>query len=237
MEQLIFFGVIILFTILESSARTKRAKRRAEEQAGAEDHPPLQAEWEEQAFDARFSTYDAEPADEDDGIPGEPLPRYTRPYESHDESDEYAAAEQETSQGVAPPRGLFAELAGLAARLEEASRQASQQSSRIPVAGGEPPPAEPSRAVVPRPESGFGPAEVRPEHMVHSAHADYGTDPSERAPSEQDGLDPLARHLSADARAVREQLRSHSAHALRQAVVLQEVLGPPAALRGDRLEN
>lgn len=236
MEQLIFFGVIILFTILESSARKKRAQRRAEEQAGAEDHPPLQAEWEEQASDAGFSTYDAEPADEDDGISGEPLPRYERPYESHDESDEDVAAEQETSQGVAPPRGLFAELAGLAARLEEASRQASQPSSPIPVAGEEPPPAEPSRAVVP-PESGFEPAEVRPEHMIHSAHADYGTDPSERAPSKEDGLDPLAVSLSVDALAVRRQLRSHNVHALRQAIVLQEVLGPPAALRGDRFEN
>lgn len=237
MEQLIFFGVIILFTILESAARKKRAQAAAEEEAGVGEHPPLQAEWEEQALDAGFPTHDAEPSYDDDAIAGEPLPQYTGRYESHDEPDEFVAPSQEASREVAPSRGLFAELAGLAARLEEASREASQQSSRIPVAEVAPSPAEPSRAVVPQRESSFGPAEVRPEHMVHSAHADYGTDPSERAPSEQDGLDPLAEHLGVDALAVRKQLMSHSLHALRQAVVMQEVLGPPTALRGDRFEH
>ena len=68
---------------------------------------------------------------------------------------------------------------------------------------------------------------------MHLAHAGYGTDPSERAPSEQDGLDPLARTLSSDARAIRVQLLSDSASALRQAIILQEVLGPPKAMQED----
>ena len=70
-------------------------------------------------------------------------------------------------------------------------------------------------------------------HQIHRTHAEFGTAPSERAPSEQDGLDPLARSLSAEAKAVRRQLRSDSASALRQAIVLQEVLGPPQSIRED----
>tara|TARA_Y100001936_G_C15883115_1_gene563879 strand:- start:482 stop:880 length:399 start_codon:yes stop_codon:yes gene_type:complete len=70
-------------------------------------------------------------------------------------------------------------------------------------------------------------------HHIHRTHAEFGTDSSERAPSEQDGLDPFERALSAEAKAVRRQLRSDSASALRQAIVLQEVLGPPKAMQED----
>ena len=72
----------------------------------------------------------------------------------------------------------------------------------------------------------------RPEHYVHLSHAGYGTDPSSRAPSEQDGLDPLAEFLDSDGAAVRQQLFGGRA-ALRRAFVLKEVLGPPKALRED----
>jgi hypothetical protein len=74
-------------------------------------------------------------------------------------------------------------------------------------------------------------------HVVHQAHVGFGTDPSERARSAQDGLDPLARRLSADAYAVHKQLRTGGRHALRQAVILQEVLGPPVATRPDRYQE
>ena len=66
---------------------------------------------------------------------------------------------------------------------------------------------------------------------VHLTHASYGTDPSERPPSEQDGMDPLAETLSRDAAAVRSQLLSDNASALRQAIILREVLAPPVAMR------
>jgi cystathionine beta-lyase family protein involved in aluminum resistance len=69
--------------------------------------------------------------------------------------------------------------------------------------------------------------------VVHQSHAGFGTDPSSRAPSAQDHLDPLARVLGADAAAARAQLRG-GAHALRQALILNEILGPPAAERDDR---
>jgi hypothetical protein len=74
-------------------------------------------------------------------------------------------------------------------------------------------------------------------HIVHRAHKGYGTDPSSRRPSEQDGLDPLATRTSADALAVRAQLRRQGAHALRQAVIFHEILGPPVAIRPDRFEE
>ena len=79
-----------------------------------------------------------------------------------------------------------------------------------------------------------GPARPVASHRVHLAHAEYGTDPSERSRSEQDGLDPLARTLSADAKAIRGQLLSNSASALRRAIILQEVLGPPKAMREEQ---
>jgi hypothetical protein len=89
----------------------------------------------------------------------------------------------------------------------------------------------PQRATILAPEPA---TEGVSAHGVHESHVGYGTDPSARAPSAQDRLDPLARVLSADASAVRGQLRSQGAHALRQAVILHEVLGPPASEREDR---
>ena len=70
-----------------------------------------------------------------------------------------------------------------------------------------------------------------PSHVVHASHYGYGTDPSERTPSKEDGLDPLAETLSADVSAIRRQLSSMNVHSLRQAIILQEVLGPPVTMR------
>ena len=89
--------------------------------------------------------------------------------------------------------------------------------------------AQPSRSRLPVRAPRSVPA--RPEHRVHQAHAGYGTDPSERPKSFHDTLDPLAQHLSADARAVRDQLRSQNAGALRRAFILREVLGEPLGMR------
>ena len=68
---------------------------------------------------------------------------------------------------------------------------------------------------------------------MHLAHSEYGTDPSERSKSEQDGMDPLREFLSEDAKAVRAQLMSQSDSALRQAIILREVRGPPVTLRDE----
>jgi hypothetical protein len=211
MAELIFFGVIIVFTILDSVARTRKAKLAAE----AENLDPSVTRepeaWEESIHDRDVPIFDPGPdfSDEQASHVEEPPPRYgSQP----DESESVRAESEPFSRGPSSllPKDLLEELAGLVGGLEDA-----------PAAPAAPPTPEP-----------------RPEHRVHLAHADYGTDPSERAPSEQDGLDPLAEHLSADASWVRRQLRSRGIHALRQAVVMQEVLGPPAALvRTDRFER
>ena len=70
------------------------------------------------------------------------------------------------------------------------------------------------------------------EHAIHLAHAGYGTDPSERGLSEQDRLYALRERLGPDAAAARALLHGSTSN-LRQAVILHEVLGPPASLRED----
>jgi hypothetical protein len=72
-----------------------------------------------------------------------------------------------------------------------------------------------------------------PEHFIHLAHQGFGTDPSERARSVQDALHPLGERMSATAIGVRRDLRGGSAAALRQAIVLKEVLDPPVSLRDE----
>ena len=216
MEELIFFGVIIAFTILDSVARTRKAKLAAEAENLAPSVTREPEAWEESIHDRDVPIFDPGPefSDEQASHVEEPPPRYgSQP----DESESVRAESEPFSRGPSSemllPRDLLGEFAGLVGGLEDTPAK--------PVAPPPPPPP-------PTPEP-------RPEHRVHLAHADYGTDPSERAPSEQDGLDPLAEHLSADASWVRRQLRSRGIHALRQAVVMQEVLGPPAALvRTDR---
>jgi len=217
MAELIFFGVIIAFTILDSVARTRKAKMAAEAERLGPSVTQEPEAWEESIHDRDVPIFDPGPefSDEQASHVEEPPPRYgSQP----DESESARAESEPFSRGLSShlPKDLLEELAGLVGGLEDA-----------PAAPAAPPPPTPE----PRPEP-------RPEHRVHLAHADYGTDPSERAPSEQDGLDPLAEHLSADASWVRRQLRSRGIHALRQAVVMQEVLGPPAALvRTDRFER
>jgi hypothetical protein len=105
-----------------------------------------------------------------------------------------------------------------------------------------PPAPKPAPVPVPtpapaRPRAARGPTRPAEKHRVHRSHVGFGTDPSTRPPSEQDGLDPLAGHLGVDAASARRQLLSRDRHSLRQAVILQEVLGPPAALRPDPFDG
>ncbi|MCH1571407.1 MAG: hypothetical protein L7S64_08690 [Longimicrobiales bacterium] len=253
MEELIFFAVIIFFSIIESIARSRKQKKGGgtiEESPTADQDP---AEWEFEwapESPAELPTYDQDP--------------------SYDEQPSYD--DRATRSGTVPPPaprgveagkpssrtllsgGLLEELAGMAERLEGERERMEQAATRSGQKSWE----EETRAEEQRDweeqqerrqerdrvrrvgresrstrSTHRGPARPRPTHLVHSSHAEYGTDPSERSRSEQDGLDPLARTLSADAIAIRRQLTSNSASALRQAVILQEVLGPPKAMRED----
>jgi hypothetical protein len=234
METLIIFAAIIIFSIVESMARSRKAR----EDAGQE--PPLPSPEELGSLPGR----------EDDS----PTGAVARSYE-HAESLRSSSV---SSQHTMAPGELLAELTRLAGRAEESGARS------VGLPGYSPPLSKPEPEPEPEPEaeverSRNRPARRRPtarpptirtprtrtpvsvERLpgqgIHGGHAEYGTDPSERAPSEQDGLDPLAGELSRDAVTVRRQLLNRGTHALRQAVVLQEVLGPPAAIRRDRFDG
>lgn len=95
----------------------------------------------------------------------------------------------------------------------------------------------------PRPAPGQGPRRPPPkpasppasaEHPVHLTHGKMGRPMAERlTPLDRPGQGPSP---SADVLAVRKMLTGGGRSALRRAIVLEEVLGPPAALRGDPYE-
>jgi hypothetical protein len=73
-------------------------------------------------------------------------------------------------------------------------------------------------------------AVVVAEHSPHLTHPKYGKPVHDRVTGLGD--DPRARGLSADSKALRSVLRGGGA-GLRQAVLLQEILGPPVSLKDD----
>jgi len=211
MEQLIFFAVIIIFSIIESVARSR--KRRSG--GGRVELPPdweteeAPLEWrpESRSRDAAPTTYDADPSYVELEVEEARRSRGARPGAG--------------SEGMIPA-DIWEEIAGLA-------RGPASRPEPMPV----PPPLPAPRPATTPAREGWGrrAPRVGQTHRVHEAHASYGTDPSSRAPSQQDGLDPLAHSLSQDVSSVRRQLRRHGRSALRQAMILQEVLGPPASTR------
>jgi hypothetical protein len=236
MEELIFFAVIIFFSIIESIARSRK------KQSGAP-RTPEDSELEEAARDwggrtareaeARrrvrspaptyeTSTYDADRSydDVERDEAAESREAGLEPSRPYPTGARGADARSSGSEGMIPA-DIWEEIAGLAR-----GRMRQLETRPEPAAPTPPTPASPARL-------GWGKREPRvgQQHRVHLAHTGYGTDPSTRVRSEQEGLDPLARALSADAAAVRKQLRRGGRHALRQAVILQEVLGPPASMR------
>jgi len=91
-------------------------------------------------------------------------------------------------------------------------------------------PAQPPRPPKQRPPAKSASA----EHPVHRAHAKMGRPLAERrTPLDRPEEGPRP---SADVLAVREMLTGGGRSALRRAIVLEEVLGPPAAMRGDPYE-
>jgi len=219
-EEFIFFAVIIFFSIIESISRSRKARQQEQMPAPPDTEPDTESEewWRVHVPETDLPTYDADPS-YDDQVGREST---IQPYEAP------RVAEKRSML----PSDLFEELAGLAEQLEQKNEGAKtlslpRQSPPIPV-----PEPVPDRAPAPVRVGRNRVARTGP-HEIHLAHAGYGTDPSERAKSEQDGLDPLAERLSENAAAIRMQLLSHSRGALRQAVILQEVLGKPVSLRDE----
>jgi hypothetical protein len=151
------------------------------------------------------------------------------------------------------PSDLWEEIAGLArgsAGAKEAGQaQGRPRPSRAPARTSKTPPAGPPRAAKPAParkepaapSARFPvlpvPARPAPEvHPIHLTHTQYGTDPSERTRSAQDEVPAREVVVSADVRAVRAQLQGDT-HALRRAIIVHEVLSPPASLRAEPFEG
>ena len=232
MDGLVFIVVIVLFWILEGVLKKQKARQtlaqRGQHDPGLQEgdaptYPPQSTYDGAELYDDRPSdgdrpSYDDQPSyDEqpsyDDQIDDD-IPEY---------SNQYRAASQPapTPSETLIPRDVWEEIAGLVSGVQPSA----------PTAKPEPR----SESATAAPPASYQPA-PKQEHFVHRSHAGYGTDPSSRAPSEQDGLDPLAERLGADAGAVHDLFASRDPHALRKAIILQEVLGRPAAFRGDPYE-
>lgn len=252
MEQLIFVGIIVLFSILEAVARKGKERQDGgevelpEPPVGLPDPGPRRRA-------GRGSTppsYDDDPSFDDavkGRVEGEGA---SRPPRARSGSEGLIPADVwEEIQALA--RG---ELPGTEAPVPPKPRAPapSAPSPPVPAPGGErqprqaerrpqPPARRPSppvrvekptpRPTKPMPSAPPAPvAEGTPGHPVHLSHAAYGTPVRGRltaaATSRVDGP-------PAEARGARTLLAG-GPEALRQAVILQELLGPPVALRGDR---
>ena len=227
MEEVIFFAVIIAMSVIDSIVRSRKAKRAGEGAEQGADPGAAESPWD--PGEVALPTYDDDPS-YDEGRSYDDDPSYDDAVRGGVEvrSVDVPSPPAERSSTELLAGDFLERLAGLAdERLKGRMEKAQERPPAILVPRQSPPLPSPSRSrgsVVPRGE----------EHLVHLSHAGFGTDPSERARSEQDGLDPLAESLSADARAVRRQLLDHDPHSLRQALVLQEILSPPAALSNPR---
>lgn len=225
MEELIFFAMLIVFSIIESIARRRKIQKK-KEQGEVE---PEQFEWAQTPpWEAEeLPTYDQDPS-YDDRVESEPTTRAEAP------APEPTAAD------------IWEEIAGLASgakKREGPDRSGRASTVRLPKESPPLPTPEPSIPYEPTPSRVEAIRARRPsrltsrtlpgEHFVHLAHAEYGTDPSERSPSEQDGIDPLAERRNRTSAGIHRRLRSKSAAELRQAIVLQEILGPPVTLRDE----
>jgi hypothetical protein len=237
MEELIFFAVIIFFSIIESIARSRKAKQgEGEEQGMPLPDLPAPEPWEPVPSDVDIESYDEEPTHDE-------IATSSRTTES---PPKRATGPRRTSAETMLPGDLLEELAGLAGRLEKGRARPAPHPHRgtyPPLPAPTPPPAPRHKLPAPRFPSPVDKhrarlPEVMPEaHEVHLSHWDYGTDPSQRAPSREGVIDPFAERHDPDAAAVTRQLRSRSRSALRRAIILHDVLGPPMALREDRFQD
>jgi hypothetical protein len=183
-NELIFFAVIILFTIIEGIAKARK-KREGGEEAGAE------------ASDR------------------ERLARRSDPREREDEPSETMI-----------PADIWEEIAGLGRGRREPDAEPTELA---PAPTPRPMPTKRRTPPAPSPTRLPSATEV---HRIHRLHPEFGTDPSERTPSEQDWR-PEVRD-DRNAKRVRALLRgSEGTDALKQAVILREVLGPPVSMRDE----
>ena len=110
MEQLIFFGIIIAFSIAESIARSRRAKAQKEAGEGAE---PERFEWAQTLpSEAELPTYDDDP--------------------SYDDRTRSQTAQPERPEGGESAADVWAEIAGLASGTKQKTGGAARPSPQSP---------------------------------------------------------------------------------------------------------
>ncbi len=256
-EQLIFFGLIIAFSILDGIVRRKR---------GTQVPPP--EEWE--GGDEWQGSDDREGSDEV-GDPGPVTARESRrgedaPEGFEDDLTSYQRRGASVSKyeapggsgsvpGTTPPSRYQPPRTSSPVGDAQTAESVWEEIARLARAGGVPPDDMPGDAPYaespPRlpgtsrrpgsdtsrlPRSGRSvvrrsgvPARGAPsqEHPIHLSHAGYGTDPSSR-PSNAAVV--TSEQSSEDVKAVKRMLAGGRGQ-LRRAVILQEMLGPPVSMR------
>lgn len=219
MGELVFFAIIILFTILESIAKRKK-QREAEDEGGDEGESWTPAPVERQPkpkVERRPRVERGSSSSTDRGVP------------------QRGGGSEERSETMIPA-DLWEEIAGLASG--QTPRRRPEPEAELEGMN-----TEEARSLEPLEVERIG-ADIRPvrvyrgsrvpssadAHPVHRSHLGYGTDPSERAPSAEDWRP--AERGNRNAKRVRAMLRgSEGTDALKQAVILREVLGPPVSMK------
>lgn len=259
MEQLIFVGIILLFAVLEAVARkNKQRQGQGEGVPEAPDREPEVALPRPRPAPTRGTvprSHDEDPSfDEaakgDEGrMRPEPAAERAAPLGQED------AITRTSSEGLIPAE-LWEEIQVLARggqpqELERPKPVPAQKPApaRRPKAPGRPPaPAPAHRKTAPASRTGtlapsrpavrkpvqtpsHGPeapatVEGTPDHPVHLSHAAFGTPVVSRAGSPEG----VVRRSAAGPESVRKLLVGGRA-SLRQAMILQDVLGPPVSLR------
>jgi hypothetical protein len=228
MGELIFFGVIILFSILESVVRARKQRdEEAQEGEGTGIAVERRTGWPDEDDEERDAPRTAE------GM----LPR--------DLWEELAGLAAGRTQGAEVPDGPAHRPRGPAPRPRAPAPSRRSAPTRTPTPTRSAPPAHTAPTTrVSLPDEAptvydsdpsyddLVAASSRIEHAVHRSHAGYGTDPSERqaAVAERATADPRNRN----AERVRAMLRgTGGTDGLQQAFILREVLGPPVAMKDD----
>lgn len=228
MEQLIFVAIILFFSILEAIAR------RGRERGGTGSTSP--EEWPAPTEPPRVPGPRRVPETAGPTAPGR-LPTYDEEpsYDDRVEAESGRAGARrapEGSEGMVPA-DVWEEILALArgGGPRRAPVPPAPPRAPVPAPARKPPTARrPVRAAPKRP-----PSAPEPVHPVHLTHPKMGTPMKGRLSrlDEEAVVPPPAR------RGVHAALRvvSGGPASLRQAVLLSEILGPPAALRGDPYES